>query len=365
MKFVKLIIPLFMGFFLLNACGKKTEDTKPIRKNITETVFASGILVPENLYNLTAQSDGYIKSLTFEEGDLVNTGDLLATIDNRTSDINSQGSLLLLEIAKENVSPSAPIFKQLEANLKAAEQKLKQEKQQAERYKTLYVSNSVSKLEFENAQLAYETANSNYISLSENYKLQKQQSEQQLISQQTQSEVNKVLQGNNDLRAVIGGKIYNKYKELGDYVRRGEVIAVIGDPKNIYARLSIDESSFSKVQLKQQVIIQLNIDKHKNYNGEISEIYPSFDSKSQSFNCKVKFKDSLLFGVSGTQVQANIITNRKDNILVIPRKYLDYGNTVIIKGTGKVKVKTGFISNEWVEIVSGLDEKSIIQVEKE
>jgi multidrug efflux pump subunit AcrA (membrane-fusion protein) len=271
---------------------------------------------------------------------------------------------LLLEIAKANVSPSAPIFKQLEANLKAAEQKLKQEKQQAERYKTLYVSNSVSKLEFENAQLAYETANSNYISLSENYKFQKQQSEQQLISQQTQSEVNKVLQGNNDLRAVIGGKIYNKYKELGDYVRRGEVIAVIGDPKNIYARLSIDESSFSKVQLKQQVIIQLNIDKHKNYNGEITEIYPSFDSKSQSFNCKVKFIDSLLFGVSGTQVQANIITNRKDNILVIPRKYLDYGNTVIIKETGKVKVKTGFISNEWVEIVSGLDEKSIIQIEK-
>lgn len=364
MKTFKLIIPISISLLLLNACGKKTEETKPIRKNITETVFASGILVPENQYNLTAQSDGYLINLNFEEGDIVKTGDLLATIDNETYDINSQGATLLLEIAKTNTSPNAPILKQIETNLKAAEQKLKQDKQQAERYKKLYESNSVSKLEYENIQLAYETANANYIALQENYKLQKQQTEQQLISQQTQSDVNKVLKGNNELKAVIGGKIYNKFKELGDYVRKGEVIAVIGDPKSLYAKLSIDESSILKVKLNQQVIIQLNVDKSKNYNGIVTEVYPSFDSKTQSFICKVKFTDTLLFEIAGTQVQGNIITDKKDNILVIPRNYLDYGNTVINKREGKIKVTTGFISNEWVEIVSGLDENTTIQVEK-
>ncbi len=364
MKTFKLIIPVSISLLLLNACGKKTEETKPIRKNITETVFASGILVPENQYNLTAQSDGYLISLDFEEGDIVNTGDLLATIDNETYDINSQGAALLLEIAKTNTSPNAPILKQIETNLKAAEQKFKQDKQQAERYKKLYESNSVSKLEYENIQLAYETANANYISLQENYKLQKQQSEQQLISQQTQSDVNKVLKGNNELKAVIGGKVYNKFKELGDYVRRGEVIAVIGDPKSLYAKLSIDESSILKVKLNQQVITKLNVDKNKTYNGIVTEVYPSFDSKIQSFICKVKFTDTLLFGIAGTQIQANIITDNKDNILVIPRNYLDYGNTVVIKGEGRIKVTTGFISNEWVEIVGGVDENTTIQVEK-
>lgn len=121
MKTLKLIIPISINLFLLSACGKKTEETKPVRKDITETVFASGILVPENQYNLTAQSDGYLINLNFEEGDIVKTGDLLAVIDNKTYDINSQGATLLLEIAKTNASPNAPILKQIEANLKAGE----------------------------------------------------------------------------------------------------------------------------------------------------------------------------------------------------------------------------------------------------
>jgi len=365
MKFFKLIISISISILLLNACGKKVDETKPIRKNITETVFASGILVPEKQYKLTARSDGYLISLDFEEGDIIKTGDLLAIIDNKTYDINARGANLLLEIAKSNTSPNAPILKQVEINLKALEQKLNQDILQVDRYKKLYESNSVSKLEYENVQLTYETAKSNYIALQENYKLQKQQTAQQLISQKTQSDANKILQGNNKLKAVIGGKVYNKYKELGEFVKRGEVIAAIGDPKNIYAKLSVDESSILKIKLNQQVIIQLNVDKNKNYNGVITEVYPTFDSKTQSFYCKVKLNDTLSFGISGTQVQANIITNKKDNVLVIPRHYLYFGNAVLVQGEGKIKVTTGFISNEWVEIIDGIDETTTIQVERQ
>lgn len=102
MKTSKFIFPIVAGLILLNSCGKNAETTKPVRKNITETVFASGVLVPENQYNLTAQSDGYLISLTFEEGDIVKTGDLLAVIDNKTYDINSHGANLLLNIARTN-----------------------------------------------------------------------------------------------------------------------------------------------------------------------------------------------------------------------------------------------------------------------
>jgi multidrug efflux pump subunit AcrA (membrane-fusion protein) len=364
MKTNRYLIIVFSAFVLLNSCGKKYTETKPEYRDITETVFASGVLVPENQYNLTAQSDGYLISLNFEEGDIVKTGDLLAEIDNKTYDINLLGANQLLDIAIGNLSPSAPALKQIEANLLIAEQKMKQDEIQVERYKKLYDANSVSKLEYENVLLAFETSKANQKALQENYKLQKQQAEQQLINQKTQSGINKVLQGNNELRAVIGGKVYNKFKELGDYVRRGEIIAVIGSPANLYAKLSIDESSISKVQVNQQVIIQLNTNKSKNYKGMISEVYPSFDIQTQSFSCKAVFTDSLDFLMSGTQVQANIIIKDKDYVLVIPRKYLDFGNTVMVKSEGEVKVETGFISNEWVEILSGINENSVIQAEK-
>jgi multidrug efflux pump subunit AcrA (membrane-fusion protein) len=364
MKLNSYFILAFAALALLNSCGKKYTETKPEYRNITETVFASGVLVPENQYNLTAQSDGYLISLNFEEGDIVETGDLLAEIDNKTYDINLLGANQLLDIAVGNLSPSAPALKQIEANLLVAEQKMKQDEIQVERYKFLYNTNSVSKLEYENVLLAYETSKANHKALQESYKLQEQQAEQQLINQKTQSGINKVLQGNNELRAVIGGKVYNKFKELGDYVRRGEIIAVIGSPANLYAKLSVDESSISNVRVNQQVIIQLNTNKNKNYNGIITEIYPAFNIQTQSFICKAVFTDSLDFLLSDTQVQSNIIIKDKDNVLVIPRQYLDFGNTVLVKSEGAVIVETGFISNEWVEILSGINENSIIQSEK-
>jgi multidrug efflux pump subunit AcrA (membrane-fusion protein) len=360
MKTIKLIIPVIAGLFLLNSCGRKTETTNPIRKNITETVFASGVLVPENQYNLTAESDGYLTTLSFEEGDIVKTGDLLAVINNKTYNINAKSADVLLKIARTNASPNSPALKQIEANAKAAEQKMKQDELQVDRYKKLFETNSVSKLEYENMVLAYENSKANYLALKENYNAQKQVAEQQLISQQAQSDVNKVLEGNNELRAVIGGKVYSKLKELGDYVRKGEVIAVIGSPSNLFAELSIDESSISKIKINQEVAIQLNTNKNSNLKGIIQEIYPTFDKQSQSFYCKAVFVDSLNFHISGTQLQANIITQQKENVLVIPRKFLDFGNTVTLEGGTKKKIETGFISTNWVEILSGIDETTTI-----
>ena len=364
MRTIKFIIPIVAALVLLNSCDKNSETTKPVRKNITETVFASGVLVPDNLYNLTAQSDGYLISLNFEEGDIVKTNDLLAIIDNKTYDINSQSADKLLNIAKANTLPGAPALKQIETGLQSAELKMNQDKQQAERYKNLYESNSVAKLEYENMLLAYENSKANYLTFKENYNQQKQLAEQQLIAQRSQSEVNKVLQDNNKLRAVVGGKVYTRNKELGDYVKRGEIIATVGNPKNIYAKLSIDESSMSKINLKQKVLIELNTHKGDVLHARITEIYPSFDKQTQSFYCKAVFTDTLSFLISGTQLQANILTEEKEHVLVIPRSYLDYGNLVNVKGEGKVKIETGVISTDWVEVKGGIDEHSILIIDK-
>ncbi len=355
----KIVLPI-ISLILLSSCSSKKNEIKPIRKNITETVFASGILEPDSLYNLTARAEGYIIELNFKEGDLVKTDEILAVIDNKHNEINAKSAEELYRIAYENTTPNAPALKQAKVNLDLAKQKLEQDEKQAIRYKKLYELNSVSKLEYENAKLAYENSKTGFISAQENYELQKQQAEQQLIIQQSQKRLNAVSKNYNKIKAVIGGKVYNKMKEVGDYVRKGDIIAIIGSAHNLYALLNVDESNISKVQLNQKVIIELNTQKTKLYNGIVSEIYPAFDVQSQSFYCKVRFVDSLGFKISGTQLQGNIIVDNKKNVLVIPRDYLDYGNKVNLKDSGLVVVKTGFISNDWVEILSGLDENSVL-----
>ncbi len=200
----------------LFSCGKKAEETKPIHKDITETVFASGTLEPENKYNLIAQSEGYIIALKFNNSDEVKAGQVLAVIDNKTNAINAVSTENLTGIAAQNASSEGPTLKQAQSNLQLLKDKFEQDSLQLSRYQKLIQSNSVSKLELENVKLAFENSKTNYLNAGQNFKLLKQQTEQQLIIQKSQRDVSVVSNDNNEVKAVLARKIYKKEKEIGD-----------------------------------------------------------------------------------------------------------------------------------------------------
>lgn len=351
---------IVIAVFTFFSCGKKTNETTPIRRDVTETVFASGTLEPENKYNLIAQSEGYLIDLKFNNGDEIKEGQVLAIIDNKTNMINASSSENLTGIAAQNASPEGPTLKQVDFNLQLLKEKFEQDSLQLSRYQKLIQTNSVSKLELENMRLAFENSKTNYVNAGQNLKLVKQQTEQQLIIQKSQRDISGVSKDNNEVKAVLSGKIYKKLKEKGDYVRRGDVIAVIGNSVDLYARLNVDENNISKIKLGQKTMVQLNVDKEKTYTAVITEIIPSFDEATQSFICKAKFNEPVSFNISGTQLQANITIDTKKNALVIPKPFLGYGNVVNTKEKGPVTIKAGFISGEWVEILEGLDENTVI-----
>jgi len=355
------LVVILLSWMLVEGCGKKTEETHPVRRDVTETVFASGILEAQNTYTLTAQTDGYLEAVRFEEGDVIESGDVLAVIDGQESQVNAESAAALSAIAKSNTLPSAPLLSQAENAVGIARRKRDQDALQERRYHELLQSNSISKVDYENALLQYQNSEASYRSALESYKNQQQQARQQLISQQAASSVNRIVEGKNQVRALIGGKVYKKYKEAGDYVRRGDVIAEIGNQHTLYAKVSVDESVIAKVKLGQKADIQLNTDRKRVYRATVREIAPAFDEATQSFTCKLYFDQPLDFRISGTQLQCNILVGTVKNALVIPRNYIDYGGLVQVKGeSGKRKIKTGFTSNDWVQVESGIDETTVI-----
>ena len=342
---------------LLSSCGKKTEETSPIRKDVTETVFASGALEAEGMYQLTAQTNGYITALNFNEGSIIEKGEVLAVIENNENIINTEGATKLLDIAKNNTKDNAPLLRQAELDITINKQRMEQDEKIKDRYQRLLESKSISKLDYENKLLAYETSRSTYLSSVEHHKRLKQDADQQVINSETNNEVFTTMMNKNQVTAAVRGKVYKKLKEVGDYVRQGDIIAEIGSPEVLYAEVHIDESNISKIELNQKAIIQLNTNKKKNYHGFVKEIKPSFDEESQSFVCKVYFNDSLDFNIVNTQLQTNIIVGKHQDALLIPRNYIDFGGFVQVKGEEeKTKISTQFISNEWVQVISGIDE---------
>lgn len=343
------------------ACTQQMDETRPIRKNVTETVFASGALEADGTYNLTAQTDGTLLQVYFEENQQVGLGAVFATVDNPQNQLNTASAQALYEIAQKNTQAAAPSLLQAQNSVLLARRRVVQDSIQWQRYQRLLEGKSIAQVEYDNAELQYQSARTNYQNAQANYQQLQEQARQNLVVNAAQLDVNRVLSANNQLRTPVAGKVYHLYKHRGDFVHRGDVIATIGHPDLIYAKVSVDESSISKLKVGQKAVIQLNTRKDRTYQGELAEILPAFNEATQSFTCKVLFVDPLDFRLLNTQLQTNIIVGINKNALLIPRRYLDYGNLVKVKGQEKPrKVQTKFISSEWIQVTSGLDENTTI-----
>ena len=351
---------LFISTLLLLSCNSN-EEIHPKRETIKELVFASGTLEWDNAYNLTAQTDGVLKKVTFDVGSTVQANERIATIDNPTNENNTESNRKLTSISKENLTAASPALQQLKQNIQFAESKYQQDLNQANRYKRLYESQSVAKVEYENMRLAAENSLSQWNALKKQYEQLLQQAKQSNINSENQLKNSQVQLSYNQVTVPQTGTVVKKLKDTGDYVKKGEVIAVIADPKKIECVLNVDENSIAKVKIGQVVFIQLNTNKQAVFEGEISEILSAYDEQSQSFICKAIFKKPLPSSLFGTQLEANILIGEKKNALLIPRKYLGYGNKVRVKGKEEpVVVKTGIVSTDYVEIVAGLTTEDVV-----
>ena len=356
---MKKLLAIF-GIFFLFSCNDK-EEIQPINQDIKELVFASGQLEWDDSYNLTAQTDGVLQNANFEVGNVVTKGKIIATIDNEINAINAQIAQEQIVISNQNVSSTAPALLQLEQNIQFAESKYLQDKKQAERYERLNQQNIGSKVEYENAQLNAKNSLSNLNSLKKQYKIVQQQAKQQQIATKGQLKNNQILKKYNSIVVTESGTVIKKFKTSGDYVKKGEVIATIANAQKVEAVLNVDENSIGKVKIGQSVFVKLNTNKSIIYNGKISEILSAFDIQSQSFICKITFDKPFTNSLFGTQLEANILVGEKKNALLIPRKYLGFGNKVNVKGKDEnVIITTGIISTEYVEVLSGIDKNTTL-----
>ena len=347
--------------FAVLSCGRTYTETQPFREDITVTVFASGTLEARNSYTLTARADGYITHLLAEVNDRVQPNQVLALIDNRQNQVNAQRAETLYLFARSNTQPDAPELKSAQNATELAEKQMKQDSITARKYVILNDDEAVPVIEYEQKQLQYERSLKEYKNALQEYEAIKKQAEEQLVINRSQKEINQALSSYNQVRAVTGGKVYKKFKEAGDFVRKGEPIVHIGDAHQFYAQVNIDEKSIEQLEVGQEAIITLNVNTERTYRAVVVEIFPSFDESLQSFTARLAFTDSLHFKMIHTQLEANIVVDTVNDALLIPRTYVGYGNEVMLKGSKKPRpIETRLVGTQWVHVTSGLTEEDII-----
>jgi len=344
-------------FIIVTGCRSKTETTSPVMAPITDAVFASGHVEAAHQFTLTAFSDGFLQGTWIKENDNVHAGQVLFTLDNTTTSIEQTAAAQKLRLAIQNASDASPTLLSLQADLATARQKLQKDSLQYGRMNRLYETHTVSALELESAQLAYENSKNTVQSITETIASTKLTLQQNLINSQSQYKAS--VAGNNYFTLKSPGtyKIYRIEKNDGELIRKGEAIALLGHPDSLLIVLMVDETGINKVRMGQKVLIELNTHPDQLFTGIITTIYPYFDEATQSYKVEASFEKGPASIIAGTLLQANIIVAQHEKTMLIPRAYLTADEKVIIKrnrSADTTAIKTGIISTDWVEVKEGL-----------
>jgi HlyD family secretion protein len=334
------------------ACKEQFEKTQPVVENITESVYASGIIKSKHQYQVYATVSGLVQDILVKEGDVVKKGDPILIIRNDISQLQTDNARLSAEFAAENAKGER--LNELKTAVEIARTKMQNDSLLWVRQKGLWAQEIGSKVELEQRELAFSNAIAAYQSAIYKYNDLKKQlhfSERQAqklfsISQNTSREY--------IVRSQINGRLYSLLKEIGEIINPQNPLATIGDADAFTAELQVDEKDIVSIKKGQRVLLSMDSYRAEVFEAKVSDIDPMMNERTRTFTVRADFvhRPGLLYPFLTTE--ANILLQQKDQAITIPRAFLIEDSIVILENQEKQKVKTGLKDFQKVEILEGL-----------
>ncbi|THU39563.1 HlyD family efflux transporter periplasmic adaptor subunit [Niastella caeni] len=335
----------------------------PERKDIIETVYASGKIIPENEYKLAALTSGAIIKKLVRDGDTVKKGQLLFVISHEAARKRYDAALKNYQNLVVNLSDRSPLLNDLKLTLQNAVVKHANDSITYLRYKNLWSQGIGTKNNLDNVYTSYQVsqnqkkiAEQKYYAALNDLKVSHSNAHSQLTT------FDKDLQ-EYYIRSDRDGIVYQTYKEAGETVNINEVVALAGSPGNLVIRLAVDQQDIGKLKTGQQVLLQTDVTGNTIYEAVVSYIYPVMNEQDQTFRVDALFTKRAAPSFIHSSVEANIIVQKKDQALVLPRNALTSDNSVWIqvnRTAKKTAVQTGITTLDHVEIIAGLNEGTAV-----
>lgn len=259
-------------------------------RTVVQKVNASGTIQPETEVKISAESTAFIDSITVKEGDRVFKGQHLISLDRKRilSNYNSASS-----------------------SVRSAQARLKQELASKKRVESMYEQNLASDQELEAVQASYEIANS-----------QLEQAKANLDSRKDELDKARIMSPQD-------GIVTRIYKEVGEMAVGGmfqaDNLMIIADLSRMEVIIDVNENDVVSVSIGDTTEIEIDAFTDTLFYGVVSEIahmseVAGMGSQQQVTNFQVKVR--MLNVPKGTRpgmsATADIITEKKENILSIP-----------------------------------------------
>jgi len=132
--------------------------SQPINKKIVEWDAYTGRLEPIEFVEIRARVSGYLESIHFDEGQMVNEGDLLFVIDQRPFVAALNGAKASLGQAQAQMAHAKAQLDEARAQKKQAEAELNLAQARVQRTRTLRMSNAVAQDELDQREAEFAQA---------------------------------------------------------------------------------------------------------------------------------------------------------------------------------------------------------------
>jgi multidrug efflux pump subunit AcrA (membrane-fusion protein) len=341
-----------IAILLIVSCKQKVEKTKPVVSDISESVYASGIIKSKNQYQAFATVNGIIENIFVSEGDSVRVGTPILSLSNVAQRLGKENA----ELAAEFSDFTANEVKLNEAKLliDLASSKLKNDSSLYFRQLALWQQQVGSKADLEQRELAFQSAKTSYYSAKVRYLDLKRQLDFSSSQSKKNLLISSKLESDYTLKSEIDGVVYDILKEKGEQVGLQSPLAVIGNKEHFILEMQVDEYDIFKIKKGLKVLVSMDSYKGQVFEAIVSKIYPIMNERSKTFLVEAEFVQRPETIYPNVTFEANIILQSKKQAILIPRNYL-INDSLVIKGDGqKVIVKTGLRDFQKIEIISGI-----------
>jgi HlyD family secretion protein len=356
-------------FFVLTSCGKQEYASPRKVSSIVESVYASGTIIPKNEHAMFSLVNGVVLKKYVKDGDVVKKGQILYEISSDAPSARLNSVRAAYEKSASDAGSNSSILSDLRSAYENAQSKFALDSALYFKYKKLIDADAVSQLQLDQAQVQYGVSANAVKSAKEKYSSAKRDLQVSLSSAQSQLSSAENDLNNFIIRSDIDGIIFKTFKEVGETVRMNENLALLGETTSRIIKMQVDQMDIEKVKIGQTVLFKTDVVGNKISEAKISRIYPLMNENDQTFRVDAELPDSLSLVFVHITVESNIMIQEKKNALVIPRKLLMKGDSVNVNDNGSAKViavKTGIVTLDEAEILSGLDENTelIVPTEK-
>ena len=341
---------LFAAAYFIKTNSKSAieyETQTAIITSIENKTVVTGKVIPEDEVEIKPQIQGIIETLFVEEGDQVNTGDLLAKIKVVP---NEQS----LNTAEGRLANSKIVLKNAEIDFK--------------RNKDLFDKGIISKQDFDNIQLRYNQSKqdvSNAIS------------ELQIIRLGSKGGA---ASANTNIRATVPGTVLEIPVEEGFQViasnsfNAGTTIATIADLNKMIFEGKVDEAEVGKLIVGMPLEVNLGAIEDQSLEAKLKFIAPKGNEEQGAVQFIIEadlFINDSIFVRAGYSANASLILERKENVMAISESLLQFDRETEIpyvevqvadQKFERRDIEIGLSDGVNVEVLSGLSQEDLIKV---